>query len=146
VRAAVPVLIEVASQIAKATGFEGSLRIDPLQSLVMFLAVSQPRTTEKSRRVEVEYERSLDRFLLFVTLGQAFLLIALVGLGAVLWTARRGHARAPMMLEQGATAAVALVSAIIVKAASGQALEEVLVYLGALMRAPAPSVPDESPQ
>lgn len=104
----------------------------------MFITLSQPRANEKSQGVDVECIRSLDRFLLFVTLGQAFLFVALVGGGPFVWSMRYG--RVMMMPKQGVIAAVAFLAAMITKAASGQALEEVLVYLGALVRGFAPSV------
>jgi hypothetical protein len=104
----------------------------------MFLAVSQPRTSEKWRGVEVECSRGLDRFLLFVTLGQAFLLISLIGVGALIWSMRVGHQA--LMFKQGATAAAALLAALVAKAASGQAFEELLVYVGALLRGFVPLV------
>lgn len=135
-RAIVPLLIEISNGIGKGTGFEGSLRLNPLQSLVMFLAVSQPRTSEKWRGIEVECNRGLDRFLLFVTLGQAFLLVALIGTGALLWSMRLGHAA--VMPKQGVIAAVALLASMVSKVASGQAFEELLVYVGALFRGFAP--------
>jgi uncharacterized membrane protein YqjE len=143
-RAVVPLLIEIASDIAKATGLEGSLGINPLRRLVIFLAIRQPRTSDRSRGLEVECGRSLDLFLLLVTLGQAFALLALVGVCALVWSAYRGHAA--MMRTQAVTAAVAFVAAMIAKFASGQALEEVLVYLGALLRRFAPPVVTENPQ
>jgi len=137
-RAIVPLLIEIANGIGRGTGLEGSLRLNPLQGLVMFLAVSQPRTSEKWRGVEVECSRGLDRFLLFVTLGQAFLLIGLIGAGAFIWSMRLGHQS--LMLKQGASAAAALLAALVAKATSGQAFEELLVYVGALSRGFVPSV------
>ena len=132
IRALVPLLIEIANVIGDGAGYEGSLRLNPLQSLVMFLAVSQPRTGEKWRGVEVECSRGLDRFLLFLTLGQAFLLVGLVGVGAFIWSMWGGHLA--MMLKQGAISASALLAALVAKAASGQAFQELLVYVGALFR------------
>ena len=141
-RAAVPVLIEIASDITEATGIEGSLRINPLRSFVIFLGISQARTSDKSRGIEVECGRSLDRFLLFVTLGQAFALVALVGVCALVLSIHRGDAAA--MRAQGVITAVAFLAAVIAKAASGQGLEEVLVYIGALLRGFAASVVSEN--
>jgi len=136
-RALVPLLIEIANVIGNGAGFEGSLRLNPLQSLVMFLAVSQPRTSEKWRSVEVECSRGLDRLLLFVTLGQAFLLVGLIGVCALLWSMKVGHQT--IMFKQGVIAASALLAALVAKMASGQAFEELLVYVGALFRGFAPS-------
>jgi hypothetical protein len=140
--AIVPLLIEIANGIGRGSGFEGTLRLNPLQSLVMFLAVSEPRTSEKCRGIEVECSRGLDRFLLLVTLGQAFLFIGLIGAGAFIWSMRLGHVT--IMFKQGVIAAVALLAAMIAKAASGQALEELLVYIGALFRGFVPSVSQPS--
>jgi hypothetical protein len=143
-RAAVPVLIEVASDIAEAAGLEGSLRINPLQRLVIFLAISQPRAGDKPRGVEVECGRSLDLLLLLVTLGQAFVFVAFVGACASIWSMHRGHVG--VMRTQGVTAAVALIAALIAKAASGQPLQEVLLYVGVLLRRFAPPAVTENPQ
>jgi uncharacterized membrane protein len=108
----------------------------------MFLVVSQPRTSERYRGVEEDCRRGLDRFLLFVTLGEAFLLISLIGSGAFIWSMRHGHVT--MIFKQGLITAVALLAAMVAKLASGQTLEELLVYIGALLRGFVPSVSQPS--
>lgn len=141
-RTIVHLSIEIANDITKATGYEGTLRINPLRRLVMFLTVSQPRTSEKCRGIEVECSRGLDRFLLFLTLGQAFFLVGLIGVGALIWSMRHGHG--PLMFKQCVIVAVALTGTMVAKGASGQAFEELLVYIGALVRGFVPSATQPS--
>jgi len=141
-RSIVPLSIEMANDITKATGIDGTLRLNPLQRLVMFLAVSQPRIGEKWGGVEVECSRGLDRFLLFVTLGQAFLLVGIIGVCASIWSMHL--ADATTMLKQGGFAVGALLAATVAKIASGQAFEELLVYVSALSRGFVPSVSQPS--
>ena len=110
-RALVPLQIEIADVIGRGAGFEGSLRLNPLQSLVMFLAVCQPKTGDRWRGVEAECNRGLDRLLLFVTLGEAFLLVGLVGAGALIWSVTAGHQA--MILRQGVIAGSSLMATLV---------------------------------
>jgi hypothetical protein len=105
---------------------------------VTFLAVSQPRIKEEWRGIDVECSRGLDRLLLFVTLGQAFLLVFLIGACAFVWSMRHGYLT--IMSKQGIIAAVAFLGVVVAKAASGETLEEMLVYIGALLRGFVPVV------
>jgi hypothetical protein len=136
--AMVRLLIEIPNCIRKDSGFQGSSELKPLQSLVTFLAVSQPRIKEEWRGIDVECSRGLDRLLLFVTLGQAFLLVFLIGACAFVWSMRHGYLT--IMSKQGIIAAVAFLGVVVAKAASGETLEEMLVYIGALLRGFVPEV------
>jgi len=138
VRAFVTLSIEMANDLTKDTGFDGTLRIDPLQRIVMFLAVSQPKIGDKWGGVEVECSRGLDRFLFFVTLGQTFLLVGIIGVCACMSSIHLGDTST--MLKQGGLAVVALLAAKVAKIASGQAFEELLVYVSALSRGFVPPV------
>lgn len=141
-RAIVGLLIEIANDVSNATGLKGTHRLNHLQSLVMFLVVSQPRTTEKYRGVEADCCRGLDLFLLFVTLGQAFLLVGIIGVCASIWSMHLGDAT--KMLKQGEFAVGALLAAKVAKIASGQAFEELLVCMSALIGGFVPSVSQPS--
>jgi hypothetical protein len=132
IRAISPVLTEIAGDIGEASGFAGSLQINPLQSFVIFLALSQSNAEKNEIGIQTECRRALDSFLLFVTLGQAFLLIWLIGTIAYIWSI--WHCNIGAMSKQGLIAAVAFLAGTIAKGASGQALGELLAYIGAMLR------------
>ena len=77
---------------------------------------------------------------LFVTLGETFSLIGMVAVGASVWSLHLGQIA--KMFSQISLALGALLAALVADGASGQAFEDLLVYIGALVRGFVPPVSD----